>query len=97
VTIRWSARARRHLQALYDHIAADSPDNAARVVDRIVARLSQMETFPNSGRVVPEIDFPVYRELIEPPYRIIYRVGRNAVFLVAIIHGSRILRPELLR
>ena len=97
MTIRWSARARRHLEALYDFIAADSPNNAARMVDRIVARLSQIETFPESGRAVPEIEFPLYRELIEPPYRIIYRIGRSAIFLVAIVHSSRMLRPGMIR
>ena len=67
------------------------------MVDRIVSRLAQIETFPESGRVVPEIESPIYRELIEPPYRIIYRVGRNAIFLVAIVHSSRVLRPGMLR
>ena len=96
MTIRWSARARRQLEALYEYIAADSPNSAAKMVDRIIARLPQIERFPESGRVVPEIEFPVYRELIEPPYRIIYRVGRKTIFLIGIVHSSQLLRRSLL-
>ena len=97
MTIRWSERARRHLEALYEYIAADSPNNAAEMVDRITARLSQIDSFPQSGRVVREIESPVYRELIEPPYRIIYRVGHNTIFLVGIVHSSQQFRRPLIR
>jgi len=96
VNVRWSSRAQRDLEALYEHIAADSPTNAGRMADRIVARLGQIENFPESGRIVPEVGLP-YRELIEPPYRIIYRVGRTVIFLVTIVHSSRELRPSFIR
>jgi toxin ParE1/3/4 len=66
------------------------------MADRIVARLEQIEMFPESGRVVPELGQP-HRELIESPYRIIYRVGRSAIFVVPIVHSSRQLRGSLLR
>jgi plasmid stabilization system protein ParE len=66
VTIRWSARARRHLESIYEYIAADSPNNAARMVERIQTSLRQIEMFPDSGRIVPELGLP-HRELIEAP------------------------------
>ena len=33
--VRWTDKARRHLRAIRDYIATDSPQYAARMVDRI--------------------------------------------------------------
>lgn len=50
------------------------PRHAEQVVDRLVSRLEHACAFPHSGRVVPEVAREAVRELIESPYRLIYRV-----------------------
>jgi plasmid stabilization system protein ParE len=42
---------------------------------------------------VPEYETEELRELIEKPYRIIYRVKQNQIDVLAVIHGAQIL-PE---
>ena len=90
--VQWTATAIRHLTSIHDYIAQDSPIYARRMVDRLTRRSQQIMLFPLSGRVVPEYGAESVREVIEPPYRIIYRVLPDRVDIVAVIHGARNLR-----
>ena len=64
------------------------------MVDRITRRSEQIAEQPLSGRKVPEYDAEDIRELIEKPYRIVYRIKQNQIDVVAVIHGARILPDE---
>jgi plasmid stabilization system protein ParE len=46
---------------------------------------------PFSGRVVPELDHPLIRELILRPYRIVYRIdeARKCIGVARFWHGRR--------
>lgn len=48
-----------------------------------------------SGRLVPEYDRDDVRELIERPYRIIYRIQRDQIEVLAVIHGAQLLPEDL--
>jgi len=85
----WSDRALRSLAAIHAHIAVDSETNAHRVIDRILKRGDQLSAFPLSGRILPHSRRPNIHELIEPPYRIIYRVRRNRVEVIDVFHSAR--------
>jgi len=60
-----------------------------RVVDRLTRRSRQIAQFPQSGRAIPEFDDPQVREVIEGSYRIIYRIKKNQIDVIAVIHGAR--------
>ena len=70
-----------------------SPVYAKRVVDRITRRSEQIAEFPLSGRKVPEYKTEDIREIIEKPYRIIYRIKSDQIDILAVIHGAKLL-PE---
>ena len=72
--VYWTLNAIKHLTNIYDYIALNSPTYARRMVDRITQRSEQISTQPFSGRKVPEHETEDIRELIEKPYRIIYRL-----------------------
>jgi Txe/YoeB family toxin of Txe-Axe toxin-antitoxin module len=55
------------------------PMYARRMVDRITQRSQQISTQPFSGRKVPEYESEDIRELIEKPYRIIYRLKQDQI------------------
>jgi plasmid stabilization system protein ParE len=38
---------------------------------------------------VPEFDYPEIREIIEPPYRILYRVDTARIDVLTVFHGAR--------
>ena len=74
---------------IYQYIAADSDLYAQRMIDRLTRRSEQIGQFPQSGRVVPEFELPHIREVIEGPYRIVYRILPKQVDILAVVHGSR--------
>ena len=90
--LRWTEQAVTQLGGIAEYIAVSSPVYAEQVVDRIVRRLAQAQRFPESGRAVPEYQTAEIRELVEFPYRLIYRVRAEAVEVLAILHGRRDLR-----
>lgn len=91
----WTRTAVEHLVAIYEHIAQDAPLYAQRVVDRLTRRSEQIAKFPGSGRMVPEYAAPEIREVIERPYRIIYRVRPDQIDGLAVVHGAQRLPPDL--
>jgi plasmid stabilization system protein ParE len=76
--LTWTARARTRLAELHDYIAQDSKPRALAMVDRILDRAEMLVVAPRSGvRMKSFVDDEV-RELLERPYRIIYRVSATA-------------------
>jgi plasmid stabilization system protein ParE len=64
------------------------------MVDRLIRRSEQIATFPQSGRIVPEYGAPDIGEVIERPYRIIYRIKAAQIDVLAVVHSAQLLPPE---
>jgi len=92
--VLWTRTAIGHLTDIYEYIAGDSRRYAKRMVDRITGRSQQIASHPESAPVVTEYGDPAIREVIEGAYRIIYRIQSDAVVVLAVIHGARLLPPE---
>jgi plasmid stabilization system protein ParE len=56
--------------------------------------VERLGAFPESGRVVPELDKPEIREVIVRPYRIVYRRRPGLVEIATVFRSSRQL-PEI--
>ena len=93
--VYWTHPAIAHLLAIYEHIAQDAPLYARRMIDRLTKRSEQIAVFPRSGRMVPEYEASDIREVIERPYRIIYRIKTGQIDILAVVHGAQLLPPEL--
>ena len=91
----WTQNAIDHLVNIYEHIALNSPTYANRMVDRITHRSEQIADQPLSGRKVPEYQSEDIRELIEKPYRIIYRIKADQIDVLAVIHSASLLPEEI--
>ena len=81
--------------AIYEYIAHDSYLYAQRMIDKLTRRSEQIASFPLSGRMVPEYEAEDIREIIEKPYRIIYRIKATQIDILAVIHGAQLLSLEL--
>ena len=92
--VHWTNTALGHLLAIYKYIAQDSSLYAQRTVDKLTRRSEQIVTFPLSGRMVPEYEAEDIREIIEKPYRIIYRIKPDQIDVLAVIHGAQLLPLE---
>jgi plasmid stabilization system protein ParE len=79
----WTRRALEDVQSIRQFIAQDSPHYAELVTQRLIASVERLPSLPQSGRIVPEIDDPTVREVIQSSYRAIYRLIREE------IHGCR--------
>ena len=93
--IRWSPRAADHLEQICDYIAQDSKSYAAIFVRRVDQIIKSIPATPKLGRIVPEYDDENLRERLYQGYRIVYRLTPNAVEIVAICHGARLLTGVL--
>jgi len=79
-------------------VADDSPVNAEKRYHRIRKKAAALKKFPNRGRIVAELgklDISRYRELSAPPCKIVYRIDRTTVLVLAIFDGRRDLRQLL--
>jgi plasmid stabilization system protein ParE len=59
------------------------------VVRKIVAAVQRLNSFPESGRMVPERNTPEIREVIVPPYRVVYRLRGGVVEIATVFRGTR--------
>ncbi len=87
----WSDEAARDVELIAEHIARDSTTYASSVLRKLVDAGRSLEQFPFSGRVVPEAAEPTIREIFVYSYRVIYRARTDAVTIIAVIHGRRLL------
>ena len=91
--IRWSAKARKDLRQIHSYIANDSVFYADRFIIKILKRVDVLESFPLSGRMVPEKNDETIRELIEGNYRIFYKVAHDkSIFVLRIHHSAKLIR-----
>ena len=87
--VLWTENALEHLKSIHRYIERSSPTYAKRMVDRLTSRSIQIADFPLSGRMVPEIQKKQIREVIEPPYRMIYHVLPDRIEVLAVIHSAQ--------
>ena len=87
--IRWTERAVEDACSIRDYIARDSVSFAHMTVKHIYAAISQLSIFPDLGRIVPELGDPRTRELLKPPYRIVYRRREDTIEILRIHHSAR--------
>lgn len=91
--LRWTEQAVAQLGAIVDYVSVSSPVYAEQLVHRIQARFDQAISYPESGRAVSEAGSEAargdVRELVEPPYRLMYRVREQTIEVIAIVHERR--------
>lgn len=87
--IIWSDKARSDLAEIGDYIAADDPAAAERWVGKLIAIVEKTGQVPMAGRSVPGFRRTDLRERILRRYRIVYRIRKEGIEVVAIFEGHR--------
>ena len=87
--VHWTKNAIKHLADIHAYISENSHIYATRMVDKLTKHSEQIAAFPRSGRMVSEFQAEDIREVIERPYRIIYRIKPEQIDVLAVIHGAR--------
>ena len=90
----WSPLAveRAYEQALY--IAKDKPEAALRWLDGLFESTDRLVEFPDSGRIVPELGMPQYREITYKSHRVIYLRESNRISVLTVRRSKQRLDPE---
>ncbi len=87
----WTARAQRDLLAIGRYIARDNPRTARTWVERLRVRAREVARMPQAGRLVPERANEEVREVFLRNYRIVYRIHKNAIHVLTVFEGHRLL------
>jgi toxin ParE1/3/4 len=79
------------LEAIVRYIAAGSPDHARTFGNILVDTALLAGTFPEIGRIVPEVGEFTVREMIHGSYRVIYEIRGDSktVFVLRFWHAAR--------
>jgi plasmid stabilization system protein ParE len=80
------------VEAVKAYVARDSERYAGLLAERLVAAVGRLESFPQSGRIVPEVGDESLREVIYGNYRLVYRLQPESVEVVTVYHAARLLR-----
>jgi addiction module RelE/StbE family toxin len=97
--VLWARSARRDLESIVAYLSDRSPQAALVTLDRLERKAKSLASLVDRGRVVPELarlHVREYRELIVPPYRLIYRARGLHVLVLAVFDARRSLEDVLL-
>jgi len=84
--------AKNDIIGIVKFISKNNPINALNILKRIQDRIDSLYKFPERGGYVQELlkyNIKDYRQLIESPWRIIYRIDGNIVNVIMIIDSRR--------
>ena len=95
--IIWTRPALEDVREIRQHIARDSPRYARAVAERLFAVVERLREYPLSGRVVPELEQVTLREVVDDPYRIVYRVRADVLEIITVVHAARHFPADELR
>ena len=88
----WNPVARKILRTIRDHYIQFNERTAKEVTKGIILATRRLEDFPKSGRMVPEISDPDFREIIWNDWRIIYMMPLEEdefIEILNIIHSAQ--------
>lgn len=98
VKIVWTELSTEDLKEIFDYIAKDSTRYASITVNKIYDRAQDIIDNPYVGRIVPEINVNVIREVISGNYRIVYKIiSEFQVDILRVYHSARLLKADRLK
>ena len=91
-TVVWTMAADRDLDVAYDWEARRGRRHAARFAASVLRSVEHLQAHPEIGTVAEDLDSEgVYRNVIVPPYRLIYRLDTDGhrILIVRLWNGRR--------
>jgi toxin ParE1/3/4 len=82
--IIWSSRALQRASEHAAYISQDSPLEAEKWLIKLFKEVKRLETFPESARMVPELNDSTIREIIFKNFRIIYEIKEEHLNILTV-------------
>ena len=76
------------------YLELNVPDVGNNFITAIFEHLDTLSNHPDIGRIVPEFDEKYIRELIHPPFRIVYLRGKKTIQIVRVWRSEPLLKLE---
>ena len=98
--VQWTSNAKEDLLNIIDYIKQDSVENARKVYAQIREKAHSGNFLPLRGRVVPELQkegITIYRELTTQPWRVMYKIENNTIYIIAIFDSRQNIEELLLQ
>ena len=96
----WTAVAENDLKEIISYISIRNPYNAQKILKKIKLKASNPYTYPEKGRIVPELQeqgISQYRELIISPWRLIYRIAEKEAYVLSLLDSHQNVEDILLK
>jgi toxin ParE1/3/4 len=98
--IKWSFSAEKDLLDIAGYVSSDSFQRALRIIMKIQSETEKLRDLPEKGRIVPEFEIQainIFRELILPPWRIVYSFSNESINILAVLDSRRNLEDLILK
>jgi len=92
----WTEPALSDLDAVADYIALDNPAAAKELVRKVFRRVEQLAEHPKIGSKPQELKGWRYRQIVERPCRVFYRIDGARVYVLCFMRGERLLGRRML-
>jgi len=100
MNVEWTKSAEQDLNEIIDYILEkEECNNAIKIYNKIKNRMTLLSDNPEQGRLLPELQslrIKKYREIVITPWRVIYKIERNIIYILLVIDGRRNLEDLLL-
>ena len=98
--VNMTQSAEDDLDEIIMFIAQNNPQMALKIMEKIKAKVNALDHFPYRDSYVPELlakNIKDYRQIIEHPWKIIYRIDKNIVNVLTIVDSRRNLKDILIK
>jgi len=98
--ILWTEAAKQDLTEIIEYIAINEIEIAKKQYSRIKEYSEKLKSFPEQGRIIPELlnqNINKYRELIISPWRMMFKIEGNIIYILAVIDGRRNIEDVLMK
>ena len=93
IVILLAESAVQDLEAIREYYQEQEvPEVGDLFVKEIVSSLEELAIHPDRGRIVTEFNSPQLRELIHPPFRVVYRRYKEKISVVRVWRSERLMR-----
>ncbi|KAF3977632.1 MAG: type II toxin-antitoxin system RelE/ParE family toxin [Methylococcales symbiont of Iophon sp. n. MRB-2018] len=91
--IEFSKTATGDMDSIISYYRQQGVEKTGRsFIPAIIASVQTLKNHPEIGRIVPEFDNKKIREIVKPPFRIVYLHQGKMISVIRIYRSERLLR-----
>lgn len=91
----WTPLVEARLHEIIAYISEGSPRAAQEVALKLARRALELGDLPAMGRQLVGFALDEIRELLERPYRLLYRLGSDRIEVLAVLHYRQLMPTDL--